>query len=179
MQSNLSRRGFLSLGVGLGGACFLPTQAMANNMVDRELTMRNSHTGEELTTAYYCDDKFIAESLSDLNYLLRDHRQNESISMDPVLFEQLWHIQQLLEDDSTIEIISGYRTHETNRMLRRKSKGVAKNSYHPKGQAIDFRIPGVSTKQIRNVAKHLKIGGVGYYQRSNFVHIDTGPPRSW
>ena len=99
--------------------------------------------------------------------------------MDPALFDQLWQIQRLLEDDATVEIISGFRTKKTNNMLRGRSSGVAKNSYHQKGQAIDFRLPAVPTKQVRNVAIHLQNGGVGYYRKSNFIHIDSGPIRAW
>jgi len=179
MRSQYSRRDILALGLGLGGASLLPSIASAQTGEDRALTLHNSHTGESLTTTYLINGNYNYAALGELNKLLRDHRQNASTEMDPVLFEQLWLIQRLLQDDSSIEIISGYRTAKTNRMLRAKSKGVAKNSYHPKGQAIDFRIPGVSTDQIRNVATHLQIGGVGYYRRSNFVHIDTGPHRSW
>ena len=179
MQSIYSRRRFIAQSLGLSAACFLPSLSTAANQSTRELALHNTHTGESLAVAYYHDGDYDFESLQQLDTLLRDHRQNVIKGMDPTLFDQLWQIQQLLEDDSSIEIISGYRTRKTNNMLRSKSQGVAQNSYHTKGQAIDFRLPSVPTKQVRNVAVHLQTGGVGYYSKSNFVHIDSGPSRQW
>ncbi len=179
MQSTYSRRRFIAQGLGLGGACLLPTLSRADNHEIRQLSLHSTHTGESLSVAYFQGNNYDSEALQQLNTLLRDHRQNATTKMDPALFDQLWQIQQLLEDDSSIEIISGYRTKKTNKLLRGRSNGVAKNSFHQKGKAIDFRLPDVPTKQIRNVAIHLKNGGVGYYPKSDFVHIDSGPIRTW
>ncbi|MEE9334800.1 MAG: DUF882 domain-containing protein [Granulosicoccaceae bacterium] len=179
MHRTYSRRRFVTQGLGLGGACLLPTLSQADNQEARKLSLHSTHTGESLTVTYFQYGGYDRDSLQQLNTLLRDHRQNVSTRMDPALFDQLWHIQQLLQDDGSVEIISGFRTTKTNNMLRRSSSGVASNSYHPKGQAIDFRLPAVSTQQVRNVALHLQNGGVGYYRKSNFVHIDSGPIRAW
>ena len=179
MRSIYSRRDFIAQGLGLGAACLLPALSQAANQSTRELKLHNTHTDESLNVAYYQNGDYDFGAMRELNAILRDHRQNVIKGMDPTLFDQLWHIQQLLQDDSSIEIISGFRTKKTNDMLRAKSSGVAQNSYHPKGQAIDFRLANVPTKQVRNVAVHLKIGGVGFYPKSDFVHIDSGPPRTW
>ncbi|EEX66577.1 lipoprotein putative [Vibrio metoecus] len=99
--------------------------------------------------------------------------------MDKVLFDQLSEIQFLLGTQAEVHIVSGYRSPATNKQLRSKSKGVAKKSYHMSGQAIDFRLDGVSLKKIREAAISLQAGGVGYYPKSRFIHIDTGPVRQW
>lgn len=179
MQSTYSRRRFIAQGLGLGGACLLPALSRANNQASRQLSLHSTHTGESLTVVYFQHGGYDRNSLQQLNTLLRDHRQNVATEMDPTLFDQLWQIQQLLEDDRSVEIISGFRTKKTNNMLRGRSSGVARNSYHRKGKAIDFRLPAVPTKQVRNVAIHLQNGGVGYYRKSNFIHIDSGPIRAW
>ena len=179
MQSTYSRRRLIAHGLCLGGACLLPAASTADNQADRQISLHSTHTGERLTVAYYKHNGYDRDSLEQLNMLLRDHRQNKTTKMDPLLFDQLWQIQQMLDNHDSIEIISGFRTTKTNNMLRGRSSGVAKNSYHRKGQAIDFRLPAVSTKHVRNVAMHLQNGGVGYYRKSNFVHIDSGPVRAW
>lgn len=94
--------------------------------------------------------------------------------MDKLLFDQLCQIQLLLGTQAEVHIVSGYRSPATNKQLRSKSKGVAKKSYHMSGQAIDFRLDGVSLKKIREAAISLQAGGVGYYPKSQFIHIDTG-----
>ncbi|EEX41507.1 lipoprotein putative [Vibrio furnissii CIP 102972] len=99
--------------------------------------------------------------------------------MDKKLFDQISRIQAVLGTEAEVQIISGYRSPATNEMLRGKSSGVAKKSFHMLGQAIDFRLDGVSLKQIHEAALSLKAGGVGYYPKSQFVHIDTGPVRQW
>lgn len=178
MPTSSSRRQFVSSAAALGCVYLLPSAKVIGSQA-RQLTLHNSHTGESLETTYYTSEGYQTTALKELNHLLRDHRQNASHKIDPALFDQLWNIQSLLGDTQSIEIISGYRTRKTNSVLRQKSKSVAKYSYHTQGRAIDFRLPGIPTLQVRNVAQHLKSGGVGYYERSNFIHIDTGPYRSW
>ena len=179
MQTRYSRRRFIAQGLGFGGACLLPSLSWASNQDVRQLSLHSTHTGERLTVDYYQHGGYDRDALAQLNTLLRDHRQNKATEMDPALFDQLWQIQYALRDNSSIEIISGFRTTKTNNMLRSKSSGVAKNSYHPKGQAIDFRLPNVDTKRVHSVAMQLQNGGVGYYPKSNFIHIDSGPVRAW
>ncbi|PVF12623.1 hypothetical protein DBO95_14575, partial [Yersinia pestis] len=99
--------------------------------------------------------------------------------IDPRLFDQLYRLQVLLETTKPVQLISGYRSLGTNNELREHSRGVAKQSYHTKGQAMDFHIEGIQLSYIRKAALKMRAGGVGYYPRSNFVHIDTGPTRAW
>jgi len=145
----------------------------------RSLHLFNTHTHHSLNTTFYRDGKFDERALQKLNLFLRDHRENEAIVMDKMLFTQLWAIQQVVNPQGTIQIISGYRTPKTNQMLNRTSNGVARNSLHMQGRAIDFRMPGSSTRGVRDVARALNAGGVGYYSSSDFVHIDTGKIRHW
>jgi len=110
---------------------------------------------------------------------LRDHRTGDHHSMDPALFDLLHQVQARLECRGEFQIISGYRSPKTNKMLRRNSSGVAKRSMHMDGKALDIRLEGCDLKQLHRAAKSLKAGGVGLYTRSNFVHVDTGRVRYW
>ena len=141
--------------------------------------MNNLHTGEVLQTQYFDGQHYQVSELQKINYLCRDFRQNKAINMDKRLFDQLSKIQQAIGCNNQIQIISGYRSPETNKMLSSKSNGVAKKSLHMQGKAIDFRIEGVPLAEVRKAALSLKAGGVGYYPKSNFVHIDTGHFRTW
>ncbi|EEX92558.1 hypothetical protein VIA_003203 [Vibrio orientalis CIP 102891 = ATCC 33934] len=114
-----------------------------------------------------------------MNHICRDFRRNEVHAMDKRLFDHISNIQKELGVEAEVQIISGYRSPATNEALRGKSSGVAKKSYHMLGQAIDFRLDGVNLKQVRDIARELKFGGVGYYPGSNFIHMDTGPVRYW
>lgn len=141
--------------------------------------MRNLHTGERLNAAYWSNGDYSSSGLKQFNRLLRDHRQNESTRMDPKLLDLVHKLKEKLNYNGEIQIISGYRTAKTNAMLRSRSSGVAKRSYHTRGMAIDLRMPGVPLSKVRRAALDLRLGGVGYYPKSNFVHVDTGPVRRW
>jgi uncharacterized protein YcbK (DUF882 family) len=132
--------------------------------------------------AYCCDGVYQPEALAQLNHLLRDFRQNETKPIDPQLFDLLHELTGTLETDRSLHVISGYRSPATNTMLRERGgshTGVAGKSLHMVGKAIDIRIPGVPLDNLRGAARSLKLGGVGYYPSSNFVHVDTGRVRSW
>lgn len=146
---------------------------------ERTLSLYNTHTRENITVTFYKNGKYDEVALNKLNLFLRDHRENEAMVMDRMLFTQLWAISKLIETDEPFHIISGYRSPKTNERLRKKSSGVAKFSLHMLGRAIDFRVPGVPTTKLRDTAKLLEAGGVGYYYGSDFVHIDTGDIRHW
>lgn len=146
---------------------------------ERKLRLQNLHTGEKLTATFWVEGEYISEELAAIDHVLRDHRSGEAIHMDHALFDQVYALQHRLGHKGTIEIISGYRSPNTNAMLARNSNGVAKKSYHMQGRAVDLRMPGVELKDLRKAALNLKAGGVGYYPNSNFVHLDTGRPRFW
>ncbi|WP_193249118.1 DUF882 domain-containing protein [Vibrio navarrensis] len=145
----------------------------------RELAMNNLHTGEWLESCYFDGVSYVEEELARLDHLCRDFRQNEAHPMDRRLFDQLTQIQALIGTQNEVQIISGYRSPVTNAALRARSSAVAKKSYHMLGKAIDFRIDGVAIATVHEAALTLNTGGVGYYPRSDFVHIDTGPVRQW
>lgn len=145
----------------------------------RRLALYNRHTGERTEGVYWANNSFQGDVINSFEHTLRDHRQNESAPMDRRLYDFLHQIQRRLVTDKEIHIISGFRSEKTNAMLAGRSSGVAKKSFHMKGMAIDFCIPGVDLKLIRDTAKSLKLGGVGYYPNSGFVHIDTAWVRSW
>ncbi len=147
---------------------------------EKALSFLNLHTGERLKNAiFWAEGDYIPETLNEINYLFRDHYSNEVSEIDPELMDILFVIRRKAETDRSFNIISGYRSPETNQNLRRTSNKVAKNSLHMQGQASDIRLPGCSLRTLRKIAISLKRGGVGYYPSSNFIHVDTGPVRSW
>ena len=141
--------------------------------------MYNLHTTESLQTVFWADGEYNPEALKDLNHLLRDHRTDQVKPIDTRLFSLLYLLNKKARNNNSISVISGYRSPETNRKLAERNPGVAKNSYHIKGRAIDIRIPGKDTSILRDIGIKLGVGGVGYYQQSDFTHFDTGPRRSW
>lgn len=169
---------------GLGGVALmslLPAKAMASRSTkgSRALSFYNIHTGERQDGVYWLDGQYLGDTLSSFNHLLRDHRQNLEAPMDKRLFDYLYQLQQQLGTTEEVHVISGYRSPKTNAMLRSHSSGVAKKSFHMSGMAMDIAIPGMKLSHVREAALSLKLGGVGYYPKSGFVHIDCGPVRHW
>nr|WP_217702091.1 DUF882 domain-containing protein [Vibrio ostreicida] len=186
MTVNFTRRDFIKLASsGLVAASCSPQFAFAYYPDQprperrRELAFNNLHTGEVLESCYFDGYIYVANELQRINHICRDFRRDEIHQMDRQLFDHLSVIQSELGVAAEVQIISGYRSPITNGALRAASSGVAKKSYHMLGQAIDFRLEGVSLKKVRDVALEMKFGGVGYYPKSNFIHIDTGPVRHW
>lgn len=175
------RRKWLTLGGAALGVALLPREAFASLSTARPriLTLNNLHTGESLQTEFFNGKSYDKSELARLDHFFRDYRANKSKSIDPHLFDQLFRLQTLLNTRKPVQLISGYRSLATNNMLRESGDGVAKHSYHTLGQAMDFHIQGITLSNIRKAALSLRSGGVGYYPRSNFVHIDTGPVRHW
>lgn len=177
-----NRRRLLALGgAALGAAAILPTPAFATLSTPRPriLTLNNLHTGESIKAEFFDGQGYIQDELAKLNHFFRDFRANKVKAIDPSLFDQIYRLQGLLGTRRPVQLVSGYRSLDTNNELRAHSRGVAKHSYHTKGQAMDFHIEGISLGNIRKAALSMRAGGVGYYPRSNFVHIDTGPVRHW
>lgn len=154
------------------------TQALAQ---DRTLSLYNTHTHERLTVTYKRNGRFVQAGLNQLNRFLRDWRRDELTRIDPDLFDIIWTVYREVRASEPIHVVSAYRSPATNNMLRRRSSGVARNSQHTQGRAMDFFIPGTSAEEIRAAGLRLQAGGVGYYPRSNtpFVHLDTGSIRMW
>lgn len=176
----LSRRGFLTSLAGAAIALAAPGVIAASvPMRDRELSFYNTHTDEKLSATFWSDGKYLEDGIEEISWLLRDHRANIANPMDPKLLDLLYQLQTKVEHRGEFHVISGYRSPATNAMLNKRSSGVAKRSYHMLGKAVDIRMPGFDTRQLHKAAISLKGGGVGYYSRSNFVHVDVGRVRYW
>jgi uncharacterized protein YcbK (DUF882 family) len=143
------------------------------------LRLYQIHTGETIERVFRAGGEYLPEALADLNRLLRDHRTNEIAAIDPSLLSLLARLTALVGPGDTVHVISGYRSPATNRLLAATTDGVAKNSLHMDGKAIDIRIPGRDIADVRDAALSLCGGGVGFYPDSRFVHVDIGRVRSW
>jgi uncharacterized protein YcbK (DUF882 family) len=173
----------LALAVLSGGMVFLPlkiAEATPPAKPVYRLRLYETHTTEHIDVVYREGNVYIPAAVSRLDHFLRDHRTGDVYDLDPRLFDLLHDLEAAVgHPNSEIDIICGYRTPWSNEFLRRSSGGVAKHSRHMEGQAIDIRIPGVSTARLRDAALALHRGGVGYYPISQFVHVDVGPVRRW
>lgn len=153
--------------------------AFGNISDARKLKFYHTHTGRQIEVTYFLGGAYQGEALDRLNAFLSDWRNGKGLAIDPELMDILWDIQQVTGNRDTYEVISAYRSPETNAMLRSRSTGVAKDSQHLHGKAIDVRLRGLDTRVLRDTALDLKRGGVGYYAKSDFVHVDTGRVRRW
>ncbi|MEK8090859.1 DUF882 domain-containing protein [Thermithiobacillus plumbiphilus] len=182
-SSGVSRRRFLKLGALSLAGMMLPMSAFASLLerspAERRLAFYNTHTGESLNTVYWASGDFVSDGLQEIDHILRDFRADEVAAMDRGLLDLLYVLQGQLGARKPFQIISGYRSPNTNAMLRSQSGGVARHSLHMDAKAIDIRLPGVELSHLRDAALGLKAGGVGYYPGSNFVHVDVGRVRRW
>ncbi|MDY6941983.1 MAG: DUF882 domain-containing protein [Pseudomonadota bacterium] len=179
--SRINRRRFLMLtATAIGGATLTPGQLLAKTTrPERQIAIRNLHTGERLRETYWADGKHIHSALESINHVLRDFRTGDIHPIDAGLIDTLYLLSARLDATPEFEIISGYRSPHTNEMLRRSGGGVAKKSYHMRGMAVDVRMPKIPLRDVRQAALQIGAGGVGYYPKSGFIHLDTGPVRSW
>lgn len=154
--------------------------ALASRPDARSLAMDHTHTGERLTLVYAMGEQYVPDALRALNRFLRDHYSGDIGVIDPQLFDLLHRVKTVLGAGQPFQVISGFRCPTTNQALRTtRGGGVATRSLHMDGKAIDIRLPGVPLGDLRDVALSLHSGGVGYYPREQFVHVDTGRVRSW
>lgn len=186
-----ARRQFLGMGaIATFGALVLPAftnEAMAAAFeagtvsagASRRVAFRNTHTGETFSGVYRIGNKYLPDAFSRINHVLRDHRTGEQFPMDPRVMDIVYSVHQMTGSSEPYDVLSGYRCPTSNAGLRSHSRGVAKNSLHMTGQAIDLRLQNFSTARLRDIAKSLRAGGVGYYRSSNFVHMDSGDVRTW
>jgi uncharacterized protein YcbK (DUF882 family) len=181
---DLRKRRFIKRSLQAGLLSVLPNTLYAavqsyEKPEPRKLSLYNIHTGEFLETCYHDGIDYLPGSLTRINYLLRDYRTGDVVPIDKQLLDTLHRILGKIDSCHTFSVISGYRSPATNAMLRRITSGVAKNSYHMKGKAIDIRLRGCPTHKLRDICIQTHAGGVGYYPKSNFVHVDVGPVRTW
>ena len=151
----------------------------ASAVDERRLAFYHTHTGKRLDVAYKRNGEYLPEALRNINAFLSDFRTGESTEMDPELIDLIFDLRQEFGGEGTYEVISAYRSPKTNEMLRGRSDGIAKNSQHLLGKAIDVRLTGVELTELRDTAIAMQRGGVGYYASPDFVHIDTGRVRRW
>lgn len=182
VDSIRQRRSVLKLGAGLlamsGLACVgaLPARAAPNA---RALSFYNLHTDERLKVTYWADGNHIPEALTEINHILRDFRTDQTRPIDVRLLDLLHSIRQSIGTEQPYHIISGYRSPATNAKLAKSSRNVARRSMHLVGKAVDVRLPGQSLRTLRKAAVAQKSGGVGFYPKSNFIHLDVGRIRYW
>jgi len=146
---------------------------------ERRLTFYHTHTQKTLEVTYAVGGGYIDAALDELNEFLSDFRTGDTTTIDPELLDLIYEVRESLGSNAAFEVISAYRSPRTNEMLRSNSSGVARNSQHLLGKAIDVRLRGVPTRTLRDAAIDLQRGGVGYYEQSDFVHMDTGRVRRW
>lgn len=163
----------------LAGVVVLLSGSVQAVNASRQLSFYHTHTGESLTVTYWASGSYIPEALEEVNGFLRDFRTGDAHDMDPGLLDVLHTVYQRTGSRGHFEIISAYRSPKTNEMLRANSKGVASKSQHLLGKAVDVRLTDVPISELRAAAFELGLGGVGYYEKSDFVHLDTGRFRTW
>jgi uncharacterized protein YcbK (DUF882 family) len=181
---DVSRRRFLASAAAFAPVLLFRPHALVGETTGpgdaaREIALEHLHTGEELDVIYWSAGEYVHESLSAVDHVLRDWRTGGVHRIDPALLDLLHDLQKETGTAAPFEVICGYRSPETNAMLRRTSSGVASASLHMVGKAIDIRLPGVPLARLRDTALGLRRGGVGYYPSSDFVHVDTGRFRTW
>jgi len=201
----VTRRSLLRLGAVATAAVLVPRAALADEWVRlpeqsapasltrtrfiaplgrssesaRSLSIYNVHTGENLNTVYWENGRYVPGALQEVDYFFRDFRANEVKPIDPGLLDLLHYIHAELETSKPFNLVSGYRSPATNAWLASRSEGVARHSMHVEGKASDINLPGRELSFLERVALALRLGGVGYYPRSGFVHVDTGRVRRW
>jgi uncharacterized protein YcbK (DUF882 family) len=181
VRPSLRRRDALAIGGAFGLSSFL-VPAFAHALptdAPRRAVLKNLHTGDAFNDVYFENGRYLPDALAEAAKVMRDWRTGETRVMDPGLYDTLHNINQALETRRPFQIISGYRSPKTNAMLHAKSSGVASNSQHTQGKAIDVRLEGVELSRLHKAALATQTGGVGYYPVSNFVHVDTARVRRW
>ena len=164
----------------LTGGWLRPLSVRADQFPEGELSFYNVHTEERLRVRYRDEaGRYDLPALDEINHILRCHHTGEVAAIDPRLLEHVNLVQKSLGGDGEIHVISGYRSPEYNALLVKRMRRAAQHSYHVEGQAVDFFIPGVKPRDIRHAALKLQYGGVGFYPRADFIHLDCGPFRFW
>jgi len=184
LKKKFGRREVLHMSIMTAAAALInPRKTIASigtpSIPERKLIIYNVHSGEYLQTVYWKDSHYMPDALAEINYIFRDRVTGKIKDIHPELLDLLFKVQQELGYHKPIHIVSGYRTPRANAYLKKTTKGVAWNSLHMYGKAVDIRLPGNSLNSVRRVATELRQGGVGYYPHSNFVHLDTGSVRYW
>ena len=179
MAGAASRRRFLSFSVCAAGAVLARPSIARAHAKERSIALYNAHTGESIKTVYWANGEYIKDSLDEISVLLRDYRTADTIPIDPKLIDTLYRLRRKVGTRRPYSVVSGYRSPITNEILRKSDRRVAKNSYHMRGMAVDAYLPKVALNTLHSAALSLRAGGVGYYPKTGFVHLDSGRVRSW
>lgn len=171
--------GALTILVGVTSVALLMPANRAQGFDERRLTFYHTHTRQTLQVTYARGGEYDADALAKINRFLKDFRSGDATEIDPALLDVIYDLRNAVGGSGTYQVISAYRSPQTNEMLRSSSGGVARKSQHLLGKAIDVRLTGVDTEELRDAAIAMQRGGVGYYQNSDFIHIDTGRVRRW
>jgi len=175
-----SRRRFLQFGLGAAAGLVMPNAfATLLSQPERKLSLHNLHTGESVNATYWAEGQYQTSELQAIDRVLRDHRTGDINGIDHDLLDLLNILHHKMDGRRAFHVISGYRSPKTNAMLHKNTAGVAKKSLHMQGKAIDIRLPGRQLSELRSAALKLHAGGVGYYPKSDFIHVDTGHVRHW
>ncbi len=172
------KAGALAAGASAVGMWASRAKARESGIVKR-LALRNLHAPESIELEFFRDDAYVPGALAAAQVFLRDYRNGQQHPIDPPLFDYLHDVARSLGVEPVFGVISGYRSPQTNERLRERSSGVARHSLHLEGRAIDVRLAGVDCADLAAAALVLARGGVGYYRKSDFVHLDTGALRTW
>ena len=182
-DAKLSRRSFLGFTLSSAILCLSPFRVWAAlgdiELPEKSLSLYNPNTREAFEGVYWADGNYVLPALAEINHIMRDRLTGETKSIDANLLDLLFAIRTRLEMHRPLHVISGYRSPKTNALLRKRGKPAAKNSFHLQGKAVDIHAPGYRLSALRRVSAQLRGGGVGYYPRSRFVHVDVGPIRFW
>lgn len=180
----LSRRRFIGCAAATAGAAVAPPVLAAPSLLTgagdvRVIKLLNPRTGDRVHSVYWVEGQYIPEVMAEIDYLMRDWRTDTVKPISPKTIDIMAAAHRLMETDEPYTVYSGYRTPQTNALLRRRGGGVARNSYHVRAMAADLHLKSRSVRQMARAASALKAGGVGKYSRSDFVHMDCGPVRDW
>jgi len=179
------RRGFLKHGLAFSAALgfWMPKSVLAQSNMDfesaRVISFKNAHTGESFNGEYWRNGRYISDAFEEIRMIMRDFRTGDECPIDPRLIDVLFVMKEKAHNVAPFALFSGYRSPNTNKKLRQMSEGVARGSLHMQGQAADINLPGTNLNKLERTALDLRMGRVGYYPKSGFVHIDTGKVRTW
>ncbi len=184
-EAAMPRRRLLQLGLAAvattgGGMTLAPGAAdAALYSLPRHVKLHNLHTGEKIDAEYWVRGQYVPDALHAIDWVLRDHYTDEVRTIHPRLIDFIFHLHTKVGATRPFSIVSAYRSPTTNARLRRNSSGVARNSFHMYGKAVDLRLDGANLTHLCRTARNMRAGGVGFYPRSNFIHCDVGPVRQW
>lgn len=179
IASPVTRRGFIAQAIAFSTVLGSAPAFALQKAEHRSLTVESLHTGEKCKAVFWEQGHYNPDALAELNSVMRDHRTGDIFEIDAGLYDALYALSAVVEAQPRFQLISGYRSPKTNANLAANSGGVAKKSYHMRGMASDIRAQGVDLRHLHKAARAMKVGGVGMYEKSNFIHMDVGPVRYW